>query len=204
MKKWIAIFCLSLALPALAGPKVLVFAGSTRDASYNKQLAIEAGSLARNMGAEVQVIDLKDFPMPFYDADLEKNEGMPENGRKLRRLMKGSDAVLIASPEYNASIPAVLKNTLDWVSRTEEGGGDHGLFKGKKFGIMSTSPGPRGGSRGLVHLRAILENLGADVVQKQVSVPKSMEAFDEKGLQKNLKQELREEIAEVLLVPQTL
>lgn len=198
VKKRIALFCLLLAAPLLAGPNVLIFAGSTREASYNKKLAQEAATIARKLGAEVTVIDLKDYPMPFYDGDLEMSRGMPENGKRLRQMIRASDAVLIASPEYNSSIPAVLKNTLDWVSRSEEKRTDVTIFKGKKLGIMSASPGPRGGARALVHLRAILENIGAEVVQKQVSVPKAMETFSKSGLPDTFKKELEEEIASTL------
>ena len=183
------------AVPLFAEPKVLVFAGSTRAESYNRQLAQEAVQVARGMGAKVTVIDLKDYPMPFYDADLEAKEGMPKNAKRLRALMVESDAILIASPEYNASIPAVLKNALDWASRDEAGGSSRSAFKGKKFGIMSASPGKLGGSRGLVHLRAVIQDVGGEVVEKQVSVPS---AYQVSMGNNALKKELQEEIKEVL------
>jgi len=191
---------LLLAFPLLAEMKVLVFAGSTRTGSYNQKLAHEAAVVAEKMGAKVTVLDLKDYAMPFYDADLEAASGMPENAKRFRNAMIDNDAILIASPEYNASIPAVLKNALDWASRAESGGSSRDAFKGKTFGLMSASPGKGGGARGLVHLRAVIEDAGGTVVKKQVVVPKAYEAFDESGALKSsaLQKALQEEVGEVL------
>ncbi len=180
MKKTILFICSVLAFtfsPLAAEMKVLAFAGSNRANSYNKKLVHDAADIARQMGATVTVIDLKDYPMPFYDEDLESKQGMPNNAKKLRQLMIKNDAVIIASPEYNASIPALLKNTLDWVSRGENGSYSPDAFKGKKFAIMSASPGPGGGARALVHLRAIIEAVGGTVIEKQVSIPNAQEYF---------------------------
>jgi len=199
MKKMLFSFLL-LAFPLLAEMKVLVFAGSTRTGSYNQKLAHEAAVVAEKMGAKVTVLDLKDYAMPFYDADLEAASGMPENAKRFRNAMIDNDAILIASPEYNASIPAVLKNALDWASRAESGGSSRDAFKGKTFGLMSASPGKGGGARGLVHLRAVIEDAGGTVVKKQVVVPKAYEAFDESGALKSsaLQKALQEEVGEVL------
>lgn len=178
MKKSLSLLCSALLTLPLAGEmKVLAFAGSTRADSYNKKLVQEAAALATQLGAKVTVIDLKDFPMPLYDADLEEKEGMPKNAERLRDLMIANDGVIIASPEYNASIPAVLKNALDWASRGEEGGSSRDAFKGKKFALMSASPGKGGGRRGLVHLRAIIENAGGEVVPQEVSIPSAHDYF---------------------------
>lgn len=184
----------------LADQRVLALSGSTRADSYNKKLLLHAADIAKQMGATVTVIDLKDYPMPFYDGDLEEKNGLPEKSKKLRELMKNSDAIIIASPEYNASIPAVLKNTLDWASRGEKGGYSPDAFQGKKFAIMSTSPGQGGGARALVHLKQIIENVGGKVVSIQVSVKQAHTAFDENGTLLNpaIKKELREEIQELL------
>ena len=103
------VFCLLFIIPLASEIKVLVFAGSTRDDSYNKKLAREATEEARKLGAAVTCVDLRDYPMPFYDADLEK-QGMPENAKRLRNLMLESHAIIISSPQYNRSIPAVLKS----------------------------------------------------------------------------------------------
>lgn len=182
--------------PLAAEKTVLALAGSTRDNSYNKFLAKEAGEIARQMGAKVTVVDLKDFPLPFYDADYETKEGMPTKAKELRRLMVQSDAIIIASPEYNASLTAVLKNAIDWASRTEDKNGSREAFAGKKFALMSASPGQGGGKRGIVHLQAIIQALGGQVVDKQVLVPSAMEAFDAQGQITNpaLKKQLEEEI----------
>src|SRR5262245_61507584 len=112
MLKWILMAMLVLAGPLAAETKILAFAGSTRKDSYNKKLVKEAAQIARKCGANVTVVDLKDYPIPLYDGDLEKDEGMPENAKRIRKMMIESDAILIASPEYNGSLPAVLKNVI--------------------------------------------------------------------------------------------
>lgn len=191
------LFSLMLIAPlaAMAQMKVLALAGSTRVDSYNKKLIREAAKIAQGMGAEVTIIDLKDFSMPFYDADLEK-EGMPKNAKRFRDMIMNSDAVLISSPQYNASIPAVLKNALDWASRDENGQESDTAFKGKKIVIMSASPGKKGGAKGLVHLRAVLKDCGGEVLEKQVSIASADQAFDERGSLKesSLKQQLEQAV----------
>lgn len=188
--------CVGFAFTMIANSNVLVFSGRTRTESVNKKLAQEAATVARELGARVSVIDLKDYPIPFYDGDLEANEGMPENAKKLRNLMINSQAIIIVSPEYNGTLSAVLKNTIDWASRSEEGGSSRAAFAGKKFAIMSASPGKGGGARGLTHLRTIIENIGGKVVGKQVALPNAYEpkAFENSSL----KEILREEIGQIL------
>jgi len=176
----IALFVL-FAFPLLAQMNVLVFAGSTRKDSYNKQLSLEAADIAKRLGANVTWVDLKDFPMPFYDADLEA-KGMPKNAKKFRDLMVANDMIVIASPEYNASIPAVLKNTLDWASRSD-GKASRSAFKGKKFALLSASPGQGGGARALVHLRSIIQDVGGEVISEQVSLPSAYNAFTEEKME---------------------
>jgi|SRR5579862_943129 len=195
MKKMLTLLCLALmnGMALNAQIKIVAFAGSTRADSYNKKLVNEAAAIAREMGAQVTVIDLKDYPMPLYDADYEAKQGMPESVKRLRALMIQSDALIIASPEYNASIPALLKNTLDWVSRSEQGGSARGdAFKGKKIAIMSASPGKRGGKRALVHLRTIIEDIGGTVIPEEVSIPLAQDYFSNKEKSENLA--LKEEI----------
>lgn len=187
--------CLIAALPLCAEKKVLAFAGSTRTDSYNKQLVADAALIARQLGASVTLIDLKDYPMPFYDADLEK-EGLPENAAKLRNLMISHDAILIASPEYNHSISAMLKNALDWASRGEQGGSSRAAFQGKNFAIMSASPGKKGGSRGLVHLREIIDDAGGTVLSKQTTIPNAHIYFSQNTRSENPL--LKEEIEQLL------
>lgn len=187
MWKWMIVLCVAFSANLSAETKVLAFAGSTRADSVNKKLIVEAAHLARQMGANVTVIDLKDYPIPFYDEDLEAREGMPPMARQFRKMMIQSDVILIASPEYNASLSGVLKNVLDWASRGETGGGSREAFKGKTFAIMAASPGSSGGARGLVHLRTILEDIGGRVIPLQVVVPGAYNAFDEKGCLKSEK-----------------
>lgn len=163
-------------------PKILAFAGSTRSSSYNKQLVRVAADAARAAGAEVTLVDLRDFPLPLFDEDLESEHGLPDNAKKLKTLFRSHDAFLIASPEYNSSITAVLKNALDWASRSES---DDELalsaYRGKTAALLSASPGALGGLRGLVHLRSILGNIGVIVLPDQVALPKAHEAFDAAG-----------------------
>lgn len=158
-------------------PKILAFAGSLRRDSFNKKLVQIAANGARAAGAEVTVVDLRDFPMPLFDQDLEEAEGLPANVKRFKALMKAHQGLLIASPEYNSSITAVLKNTLDWASRAEPGEAPLACFNGKVAGLMAASPGALGGLRGLVTLRSILGNIQVIVVPEQVAVSKAHETL---------------------------
>ncbi len=160
-------------------PKILAFAGSLRKGSFNKKLVKIAVEGAREAGADVTLIDLADFPMPIYDGDLEQEKGMPPNALRLKNLMLENNGLLIASPEYNSSISAVLKNAIDWVSRPQPNEEDLIVFKNKVACIMSASPGYFGGIRGLVHLRSILGNIRVLVLPNQIFIPNAHKAFDE-------------------------
>jgi len=173
----------------LVKPKILAFAGSTRVDSFNQKLVKIAAAGAMESGADVTVINLRDFAMPLYDGDLEQKEGLPSNARKLKDLMLSHQGFLISSPEYNSSISGVLKNMIDWVSRPSEGEEPLACFKGKVAGIMSASPGGLGGLRGLVHVRAILENISVLVIPDQIAIAKAHEVFDVNGTLKDKKQE---------------
>ena len=170
-------------------PKILAFAGSTRSDSFNKKLVKIAVNGAIDAGVEVTFIDLRDFPMPLYDGDLEQQEGLPASARKLKDLMLAHQGFLISSPEYNSSISGVLKNTIDWTSRQTEGESPLACYKGKIAGIMSASLGGFGGLRGLVTVRSILENIGVLVIPDQVAIAKAHEAFNSDGTLKNKTQE---------------
>jgi NAD(P)H-dependent FMN reductase len=196
MRKILLFMALISASVPLLAEKVLAFAGSTREDSYNKKLLQEAVEIARKMGATVTLIDLKDYPMPFYDADWEKRGGMPKNAKRFRDLMISNEAFIIASPEYNGSIPAVLKNALDWASRGEDGVSSREAFKGKTFAIMSASPGKGGGARGITHLRSIIEAIGGTVVPQQVTIPLAQGYFSEKEMPEN--PQLKEELQQLL------
>ena len=166
--------------------KILAFAGSTRTDSFNKKLVRIAAEGARAAGAEVTLIDLRDFPMPLFDGDLEASSGLPENAKKIKHLMISHHGFLISSPEYNSSISGVLKNTIDWASR-EETDDEPPLvaYRGKTVALVSASPGALGGLRGLVTVRSILGNIGCFVLPEQISIPKAYEAFDEAGALKD-------------------
>lgn len=170
-------------------PKILAFAGSTRVDSFNKKLVKIAAAGAMENGVDVTVIDLRDYTMPLYDGDLEQQQGLPSNARKLKDLMLLHQGFLISSPEYNSSISGVLKNTIDWVSRPVEGEEPLACFKGRVAGIMSASPGALGGLRGLVHVRAILENISVIVIPDQIAVAKAHEVFNADGTLRDKKQE---------------
>ena len=170
-------------------PRILAFAGSLRRDSFNKKLVPIAAKAARDAGAEVTLIDLKDFPLPLFDQDLEAEQGMPENGKKLKQLFIDHDGLLIAAPEYNSSITAVLKNAIDWVSRPAPGEPSLVAFRGKVATLMSASPGALGGLRGLVHVRSILGNIGVIVLPEQIAVAQAHEAFNPDESLKDPKQQ---------------
>jgi NAD(P)H-dependent FMN reductase len=160
--------------------RILVFAGSIRRDSYNKTLANLAAAHCRELGAEASFIDLADYPMPLYDGDLEAGEGPPENAFRLQALISTQDGILIASPEYNNSLPALLKNTIDWVSRTPRVRGSN-PFAGKVAALASASPGGLGGLRGLDHVRRVLDTVGMLVLPGVAAIPHSDQAFDTDG-----------------------
>ncbi|MEH2429861.1 MAG: NAD(P)H-dependent oxidoreductase [Nostoc sp.] len=170
-------------------PKILAFAGSTRIDSYNKKLVKIAAAGAKAAGAEVTYIDLRDLPLPLYDEDLEAQEGLPANARTFKDLMISHQGLLIASPEYNSSLTAVLKNAIDWASRPAPNEAPLAAFAGKVASIMSASPGALGGLRGLVHLRSILGNIKVLVLPDQIAVSKAYEAFNADGTLKDPKQQ---------------
>ena len=159
-------------------PKILAFSGSARGDSFNHQLIENAARMAEEAGAEVRLINLGDFPMPIMNQDLERNEGQPKNGTRLKELFIRSDGLLISAPEYNSSITPLLKNAIDWVSRRV--GDEPPLvgYKHKVVALLSASPGRLGGLRGLVHLRSILSYLGAIVLPEQHAISSASDAFD--------------------------
>ncbi len=160
-------------------PKILALSGSIRSGSFNSKTLQVATAGAKDAGADVSVVDLKDFPLPMYNGDLEEAEGLPENAAKLQALFAECDGFLIASPEYNGFFSPLLKNTLDWISRLPDDAPSP--FDGKVAAIMSASPGGLGGMRGLVHVRQLLTNLGVIVLPDQVAVSSAYKAFDESG-----------------------
>jgi chromate reductase, NAD(P)H dehydrogenase (quinone) len=161
--------------------KIIAFSGSIRKESLNKKLLHVAVDEVRRTGAEVTQIDLREFPLPIYDGDLEAESGVPENACELRRLMMGSDGFLIASPEYNGSVPGLLKNTLDWCSRPAGDGDALAPYRGKVVALLAASISPFGGVRGIGHLRAIMGKMGSLVLAEDVALPFANKAFDAEG-----------------------
>jgi len=165
----------------MASKDILALAGSTRENSFNKKLIKIAAEGARKAGALVTGIDLRDYPLPVFDEDLESRDGLPANALKLKKIFLAHGGLLIAAPEYNSSITPVLKNTLDWVSRASRGEAPLACFEGKTAALMSASPGALGGLRGLVHLRSILGNIKVLVLPDQIAIVKAHEAFHDDG-----------------------
>ena len=163
-------------------PKILVFAGSVRTGAFSGRTADVAQTELAMQGAVVTRISLADYPLPILDEDLEKEKGIPENAMKLGRLIAAHDGLLIATPEYNGSIPPLLKNTIDWVSRVrKDGGRPFRPLGGKVAGLCSSSNGHFAGVRCINHLRAVLVRCQMEVVTPECSVPEGGSAFDENG-----------------------
>lgn len=167
---------------------LLVVPGSTRKAAFSKQLARAAVAAAEGLGAKPTLVDLADYAMPLYDGDLEDREGVPEGAVRLRERIVAHDALLFVSPEYNASVPAVFKNTIDWLSRPDARSKQR-AFRGQVAGLLSSSPGALGGLRGLVHLRQILMNVGLLVPTEQFALSAANQAFDDQGALKDERQQ---------------
>jgi chromate reductase len=165
-------------------PKLLVFAGSTRQNSYNRKLAQTTAELARASGAQVTHIELVDFDVPMYNADLEA-KGTPPDVMRLKQLMLEHPAWIICSPEYNGSYTALLKNTIDWASSPVKSDPlwQDGMkaFRGKVVGMLSASPGALGGLRSQSHLLPLLINAQCWVAPKAFALSRAAEAFDAQG-----------------------
>jgi chromate reductase, NAD(P)H dehydrogenase (quinone) len=159
---------------------ILAFAGSNRKESFNRKALALAVAGAREAGAEVTVADLRDFSMPIYDADQHAAEGVPANMLALRKLMLAANGLLIASPEYNASITPLLKNTIDWLSQSVDGASGSLPFQHKICGLMGASNGAFGTIRALPHVSYILSNLGTFVLPV-VAVPRAADLLHADG-----------------------
>jgi NAD(P)H-dependent FMN reductase len=165
----------------MPAPKILVFAGSIRTGSFNARLAAAATKEFALAGADVTRISLLDYAMPLYDGDMEARSGPPESAAGLKRLMQTQHGIFIASPEYNASITPLLKNTLDWVSRVRDGKeAPLAAYHDRAFAIGGASNGNYGAMRSLIALRQVLEiGCGALVIPDQIAVARAADAFDE-------------------------
>ncbi|WP_111412173.1 NADPH-dependent FMN reductase [Billgrantia lactosivorans] len=162
-------------------PRILVFAGSAREGSFNKRLARLAAERLDRLGGEATFIDLRDYPLPLYDGDLETREGLPASARSLQALLAEHQGLLLASPEYNGFITPLMKNTLDWLSRSDGDRSGLALFADKLAAVVSASPGALGGMRSLALIRQLLGNLGVTVLPNPLAVPRAAQAFGEGG-----------------------
>jgi len=160
-------------------PKILVVSGSLRTGSYNSRLAAIATKELALSDADVTLISLADYPLPFYDADLGAKSGPPANAVKLKHVLAAHPGVFIASPEYNASITPLLKNTIDWISVVRERDeAPLAVYQNRAFALGAASPGRSGGMQSLITLRQVLAiGCRAFVVPEQVTIPNAAEAF---------------------------
>ena len=166
--------------------KILVIPGSLRTGSLNARLAAVAAHELAQAGAEVTRISLIDFPLPIYDGDLQAKSGVPKHAVNLKRMMSVHHGVLIVTPEYNSSVPALVKNTIDWVSRVQDAHETRGqVFRERVFAIASASGGRLGGARALAALRLILSACHASVIPNQFALSFADEAYDEMDQLKN-------------------
>ncbi len=163
-------------------PKLLFLAGSIRKDSINKMLAHNAFEIAKATGADTTFIDLKDYPLPIYDGDLESEQGLPANAIALKKIFADHDGIFIASPEYNSSFSPLLKNVLDWVSRSNEKNEPaNRVYKNKVVALASASPSFLGGVRGLIPLQMMLGNIGVIVLPKKINISKAYDKFNKEG-----------------------
>ena len=160
--------------------KILVIPGSLRTGSLNARLAAVAAHQLAQSGVEVTRISLSDFPLPIYDGDLQAKSGVPKHAVNLKRMIGAHHGVLIVTPEYNSSVPALVKNTIDWISRVQDPHEARGqVFRERVFAIASASGGRLGGTRALAALRLILSACHASVVPNQLALSFADQAYDE-------------------------
>ena len=159
-------------------PKILAFAGSYREHSYNKRVLNIAVDGARAAGGDVTLIDLRELPMPIYNGDEHDRDGTPENALKFQELLSEHDGFLVSTPEYNGSVPGGFKNAIDWASRQSEKYKTNQVFKDKTAAIITASLGQFGGLRCLQHLRGVFTIMGAWVLPMEIAVPFVGQKFD--------------------------
>jgi len=160
--------------------KILVIPGSLRTGSLNARLAAAAAYQFAQTGVEVTRVSLADFPLPIYDGDLQTKSGVPKNAINLKRMMSAHHGVLIVTPEYNSSVPPLVKNTIDWVTRVQDAHETRGqVFRGRAFAIAAASESRLGGTRSLAALRLILTACHATVIPNQFALSFASEAYDD-------------------------
>jgi chromate reductase len=160
--------------------KILVIPGSLRTGSLNARLAAAAAYQFGQAGVEVTRISLGDFPLPIYDGDLQTKSGVPKNAVNLKRIIGTHHGVLIVTPEYNSSVPPLVKNTIDWVTRVQDAHETRGqVFRERAFAIAAASENRLGGTRGLAALRLILSACHATVIPNQLALSFAGDAYDD-------------------------
>jgi chromate reductase len=160
--------------------KILVIPGSLRTGSLNARLAAAAAYEFAQADAEVTRISLGDFPLPIYDGDLQSKSGVPKNAINLKRMIGAHQGVLIVTPEYNSSVPPLVKNTIDWVTRVQDASEARGqVFRETPFAIAAASGGRLGGTRALAALRLILSACHATVIPNQLALSFADHAYDD-------------------------
>ena len=172
--------------------RIAAFAGSLRKGSFNRKVLSRAIIGAEEAGAHVDLIDLSEVRAPLYDGDLESESGLPKEILSFKERVEAAQGLLIASPEYNSSVSAALKNVIDWGSRPTSKEDPRPCFKGKVCALLTTSPGRLGGIRGLSHLREILHNVGAKVIHEQYALPNAGTAFADDGSLLEVDQQVQE------------
>jgi len=166
--------------------KILVIPGSLRTGSLNAKLAATIAAEFAQAGVDVTRISLGDFPLPIYDGDLQARSGVPINAVNLKRMIGAHQGVLIVTPEYNSSIPALVKNTVDWITRVQDPHEARGqVFREKPFAIAAASQNRLGGTRALAALRLILSACHATVIPNQLALSFADEAYDDMDRLKN-------------------
>lgn len=159
-----------------SAPALAALCGSMRRGSHNRKLLREAVAAAEGLGARVDWIELRDLELPLYDGDLEAEHGLPPGAVQLKERIAAAAGLLVASPEYNHSIPGTFKNAIDWATR-----GEGNPFAGRTIALMGASPGGFGALRSLLHLRQVFMARGAWLVPGLVTVSRAAQAFDEDG-----------------------
>ena len=164
----------------MAAPKILIIPGSLRTGSHNVKLAAQAAYEFAQAGVEVARLSLADYPLPIYDGDLQVKSGVPKNAVNLKRMMATHHGILMVTPEYNSSVPPLVKNTIDWVSRVQDPHEARGqVFRERPFAIAAASEGRLGGTRALAALRLILSALQATVIPSQLALSFADQAYDD-------------------------
>ena len=164
----------------MAAPKILIIPGSLRTGSRNAKLAAVVADAFVQAGLDVTRISLGDFVLPIYDGDLQAKSGVPKNAVNLKRMMAAHHGILVVTPEYNSSVPALVKNSIDWVSRVQDPNENRGqVFRERAFAIASASEGRLGGTRALAALRLILSACHATVIPNQLALSFADEAYND-------------------------